>query len=129
MEYINDININEAIIHILDSNGEEPVLNEYSLELDEDIYKFLYKHIEKCLKDDELKYARFNPERNIVKEVVQDYLNETSLKVLNTSDTIKSTGMADIELPLRIRFSSKEDNLKNIDRIVTYTSDLLLGAI
>ena len=57
MEYINDININEAVIHILDSNGEEPVLNEYSLELDEDIYKFLYKHIEKCLKDDELKYA------------------------------------------------------------------------
>lgn len=75
MEYINDININEAVIHILDSNGEEPVLNEYSLELDEDIYKFLYKHIEKCLKDEELKYGVFNPERNIVKEVVQDYLN------------------------------------------------------
>lgn len=75
MEYINDININEAVIHILDSNGEEPVLNEYSLKLDEDIYKFLYKHIEKCLKDEELKYGVFNPERNIVKEVVQDYLN------------------------------------------------------
>ena len=75
MEYINDININEAIIHVLDSNGEEPILNEYSLELNEDIYTFLYRHIEKCLKDDELKYASFNPERNIVKEVVQDYLN------------------------------------------------------
>ena len=75
MEYINDININEAVIHILDSNVEEPVLNEYSLDLDEDIYKFLYKHIEKCFKDDELKYGKFNPERNIVKEVVQDYLN------------------------------------------------------
>lgn len=74
MEYINDININEAVIHILDSNGEEPILNEYSLDLDEDIYAFLYKHIEKCFKDDELKYGRFNPERNIVKEVVQDYL-------------------------------------------------------
>ncbi|MDO5517711.1 MAG: nucleoid-associated protein, partial [Clostridium sp.] len=75
MEYINDININEAVIHILDSNAEEPVLNEYNLELNEDIYKFLYKHIEKCFKDDDLKYGRFNPERNIVKEVVQDYLN------------------------------------------------------
>ncbi|MCB8599923.1 nucleoid-associated protein, partial [Blautia sp. DFI.9.9] len=50
MEYINDININEAIIHILDSNADEPVLNEYNLDLDEDIYKFLYKHIEKCFK-------------------------------------------------------------------------------
>lgn len=85
MEYINDININEAVIHILDSNGEEPVLNEYSLDLDEDIYIFLYKHIEKCFKDDELKYGRFNPERNIVKEVVQDYLSgiTTDLVVLS----------------------------------------------
>ena len=75
MEYINDINIQEAVIHIVDSNGEEPILNEYNLELNEDTYKFLYKHIEKCFKDEELKYAVFNPERNIVKEVVQDYLN------------------------------------------------------
>lgn len=75
MEYINDINIQEAVIHIVDSTADEPILNEYSLELNEDIYNFLYKHIEKCLKDEELKYAIFNPERNIVKEVVQDYLN------------------------------------------------------
>ena len=75
MEYINDINIQEAVIHILDSNSDEPILNEYNLELTEDIYKFLYRHIEKCLKDEELKTAVFNPERNIVKEIVQDYLN------------------------------------------------------
>lgn len=75
MEYINDININEAVIHILDSNAEEPILNEYKLELNEDIYTFLYKHIEKCFKDEDLKYGKFNLERNIVKEVSQDYLN------------------------------------------------------
>ena len=75
MEYINDINIQEAVIHILDSNSTEPILNEYTLELSEDIYKFLHKHIEKCLKDEELKTAIFNSERNIVKEIVQDYLN------------------------------------------------------
>ncbi len=74
MDYISDININEAVIHILDSNGDEPILNEYKLELEEDTYKFLYKHIEKCLKDEELKYAIFNSERNIVKETVQDFL-------------------------------------------------------
>ena len=75
MDYINDININEAVIHVLDSNASEPILNEYKLELNEDVYKFLYKHIEKCLKDDELKYAKFDYERNMVKEVTQDYLN------------------------------------------------------
>lgn len=85
MEYINEININEAIIHILDSNGEEPILNEYSLELNEDIYFFVYKHIEKCLKDDELKYGKFNLGRNIVKEVVQDYLSGTDNDLVKLS--------------------------------------------
>ena len=75
MDYISDINVNESVIHILDNNSGEPILNEYKLELDEDTYKFLFKHMEKCLKDEELKYAKFNSERNIVKEIVQDYLN------------------------------------------------------
>ncbi|MBE6049683.1 MAG: nucleoid-associated protein [Clostridium sp.] len=75
MDYISDININEAVLHILDSNADEPILNEYKLELEEDTYKFIYKHIEKCLKDEELKYALFNSERNIVKETVQNFLN------------------------------------------------------
>lgn len=85
MEYINDINIQEAVIHILDSNSSEPILNEYTLELNEDIYKFLHKHIEKCLKDEELKTAVFNSERNIVKEIVQDYLNGVDSDFLGLS--------------------------------------------
>lgn len=85
MEYINDINIQEAVIHILDSNSTEPILNEYTLELSEDIYKFLHKHIEKCLKDEELKTAAFNSERNIVKEIVQDYLNGVDSDFLGLS--------------------------------------------
>lgn len=88
MEYINDINIQEAIIHIVDSNGEEPVLNEYSLELNEDIYKFIHRHIEKCFKDEELKYAVFNPERNIVKESVQDYLNGIDNNLIGLSQEL-----------------------------------------
>lgn len=75
MEYINEININEAIIHVLDNNSEEPILNEYKLELNEEIYKFVYKHVQRCIKDEELKYAVFNKERNIVKEISQEYLN------------------------------------------------------
>ena len=45
------------------------------LDLDEDVYKFLHRHIEKSLKDDELRYGKFNSGRNIVKEIVQNYLN------------------------------------------------------
>ncbi|NFQ39838.1 nucleoid-associated protein, partial [Clostridium botulinum] len=75
MEYINDININQAVIHILDRNAAEPVLNEFTLELNEEVYKFLLKHIERCLKEDELKYAKFKQGTNLVKETVQGYLN------------------------------------------------------
>lgn len=85
MEYINDINIQEAVIHILDNNAVEPILNEYTLELTEDIYKFLHKHIEKCLKNEELKTAVFNSERNIVKEIVQDYLNGVDTDIVGLS--------------------------------------------
>lgn len=62
-------------------------------------------------------------------EVIQDYLNETNLKVLNTSDVIKSTGMIDVEFPIRVRFLTKEDTLNNIERSELYTSDLLLNTI
>lgn len=85
MQYINDIDIQESVIHILDNNGTEPVLNEYTLELNEDIYKFLHRHIEKCLKDEELKTAVFNSERNIVKEIVQDYLNGIEADIIGLS--------------------------------------------
>lgn len=85
MEYVNDININEAMIHILDNNAVEPILNNYKLDLEEDTYKFLYKHIEKCLKDDELKYAKFSYERNVVKEIVQNYLDGTDSDFINIS--------------------------------------------
>jgi len=74
LEYINEVNISEAIIHILDNNSDEPVLNEYTLELNEEIYNFLLKHIEKALKDEELRYAVFNEGRNIVKDLSQEYL-------------------------------------------------------
>jgi nucleoid-associated protein YejK len=76
LEYVKEIHINEAIIHILDNNSSDPVLNEHYLELNEEIYKFLLRHVERCLRDEELKYAQFNPDRNIVKDLSQEYLNE-----------------------------------------------------
>ncbi|MCY6356819.1 nucleoid-associated protein [Clostridium sp. ZS2-4] len=74
MEYINEITINEAVVHILDNNSEEAILNEYKLDLNEEIYAFLNKHIQKCLKDEELKYAVFNKERNVIKDISQEFL-------------------------------------------------------
>ena len=75
MEYVKEISINEAIVHILDNNADEPVLNEFALELNDEIYNFILKHIDKAMKDEELKYAVFEEGRNIVKEASQEYLN------------------------------------------------------
>jgi hypothetical protein len=85
MDYINDININEAVLHVLDANAEEPVLSEYSLELAEDQYRILDKHIRKCLKSDELRFAKFNEGRGILKEITQEYLNQESDDLIEVS--------------------------------------------
>ncbi|AWZ50012.1 nucleoid-associated protein (plasmid) [Clostridiaceae bacterium 14S0207] len=75
MDYIKEININEAVIHILDNNSDEPILNEFGLALTEDTYWFLYKHISKVLKDEGLKYARFKENAGVIKEVSREYLS------------------------------------------------------
>lgn len=75
MEYVSDINIMEAVVHVLDRNSDEPILNEYKLELTDEVYKFIYKHVEKCLRSEDLKYAKFNEEHGVVKEVSQWFLN------------------------------------------------------
>jgi hypothetical protein len=75
MDRIKEVTINEAVLHVLDSNADEPVLNEYKLELNENNYKYILKHIERALKDDELKYALFNQEKSIIKDISYGYLN------------------------------------------------------
>ncbi|KYH28298.1 MULTISPECIES: FprA family A-type flavoprotein [Clostridium] len=60
-------------------------------------------------------------------EVIQDYINTTTMKALNTSEIIKSTGMTDIHFPLRIRFSPKEEDIKKIKRAAIFTSELILA--
>ena len=89
MEYINEINILDAIIHILDNNSDEAILNEYPLQLTEEVYEFVFKHVQRCLKDEDLKYAIFNKERNIVKEVSQEYLSGEN-DLINVSKELAS---------------------------------------
>lgn len=75
-----DFSIQEAVITILDKGGEEPVLNEYPLELNEAVHNFLYKHIEKCFKSDSLRFGKFNPQVNAVKDIATRLLrNEENI--------------------------------------------------
>lgn len=79
MGEITEINITEAVIHILDNNGDSPVLNEYSMELNDEIYGFISKHLEKTFKDEELRPAEFIGEDNEVLKAAVDYFKEGNL--------------------------------------------------
>ncbi|HAT4309622.1 TPA: nucleoid-associated protein [Clostridium perfringens] len=88
MEYVNDINIMEAVVHVLDQNSDEAILNEYKVDLTDDVYRFIYKHIEKCLKSEDLKYAIFNQEKHKVKEIAHEYLNGTNMDIVEVSQEL-----------------------------------------
>ena len=92
MEYIKEININEAVIHVLDNNADEPILNKFQLELNDEIYLFLMKHIQKALGREDLRYATFNDKEswNFANEVSQNYLNG-ECNLLEASTNIATT--------------------------------------
>lgn len=75
MQYINDVSINEAVIHILDNNSGEVVFDEIGLVLNDETYEYILRHVKKCLKDEELKYAVFDSENTDTNETAQSYLN------------------------------------------------------
>ena len=85
---VNDINIQNAVIHVLDMNAEEPILNEYALDLTEDTYMFLYKHIDKIFKSDNLVPAIFNDERNIVRGISEEFLNGLEGNLIEVSKAL-----------------------------------------
>ncbi len=60
-------------------------------------------------------------------EIVQDYLLKSELRTLNTSEIIKTTGMIDVQYPIRVRFALNESNRHEFDRSINYTIDLVSG--
>jgi len=75
MDKIRDISITEAVIHVLDTNSDEPVLNSHIMDLNEEGYKFILSHLERIFKDEDLKYAFFKEKSTHVKMLSQEYLN------------------------------------------------------
>ena len=58
-------------------------------------------------------------------EIIQDYLSETNIKLLDSSYMIKATGMTNISLPVRVRFYSDGED-KNIISTAQALGDLLI---
>lgn len=103
--------IDEAIIHILDKGGEEPVLNDYVLDLNESVYSYIFKNIDKCFKSNGLKFGKFNPQVNTVKDASirllrnEESIIETSKQISNilfsimrTNDGIESCDLLTVNI-------------------------------
>ncbi len=100
------LEIRNAVIHVLDREAEEPLLNEFELDINDDLYNFLEKHMSKCLNDDDARKGRFKDGRNIIREVctrmAQDntYFLEGSKEIarqlfraMKTNSSISSTDL------------------------------------
>jgi nucleoid-associated protein YejK len=74
--------IDRAIVHILNKDSEEPVFNEYEVEISEIVETFLEKHIKKAFKDEKTRKANFNPDskiRDITKKLLESGVGFTEL--------------------------------------------------
>lgn len=100
------IEIKKAVIHVLDKGADEPLLNEFELDINEDIQLFLEKHITKSINDDDARKGRFKEGLNIVRDVSyrilsdNDYFLEGSkeiarqlFKAIKTNSSISSTDL------------------------------------
>lgn len=59
MRYTNDVTIVQGILHVLDVQGDEPILSNTLIELDDSSLEFIGNHIIKSLNDDEGRYAEY----------------------------------------------------------------------
>lgn len=59
MRYINDVTIVQGVLHVLDVQGDEPILSGALIELDDMTLEFIGNHIIKSLNDDEGRYAEY----------------------------------------------------------------------
>lgn len=87
MDKIRDISIVEAVVQVLNNDQNEPVLNNYKLDLNDERYKFILSHLEKVLKDEYLKYGKFKQKATDVKAISQEYLNGR-VDIIKASQTI-----------------------------------------
>lgn len=79
MRNIKNVEINRAIIHIMDTSLEEPILNEQELYLDDEIIDFINGHILKSTSDEEAKCAVFKEGDGEIKKHIESIITNNDL--------------------------------------------------
>ena len=67
-----EVSINKAILHVLDTNANIPVLSDMLLNMSMTVKEYIEKHVDRSLKDPEIKRTHFRT-GSPFKERVVDY--------------------------------------------------------
>lgn len=86
MRNIREVQIIKAVIHIVDSSLDDPILNDFELDINDEINEFLVRHIQRSTSDDEAKCAEFNEGRNVVMELAQETLGNFDTFLENSKE-------------------------------------------
>ncbi|GAB6085454.1 nucleoid-associated protein [Alkaliphilus crotonatoxidans] len=89
MEEKADVMVKRAIVHILDPNIGMPVLSTVEHPSNTDIYEFLETHIQKIMKDPNLKPATFSDEAYEVKTAIEGIKEDVDYFVQGSSTLAK----------------------------------------
>lgn len=76
MRYIQDVIIERAIMHTLDTSGDDPILSGFEINLNDRIYEFLHNHTVKCLNDSSNFKGKLYNEAGLMYKNVYRAINE-----------------------------------------------------
>lgn len=60
-------------------------------------------------------------------EVINDYLMDTDIKLVDSSYVIKTTGMDNLQFPIRVKFAPEEDKIEELRQSARIVKDILVG--
>lgn len=60
-------------------------------------------------------------------EVIKDYLIGTDIKLIDSSYVIKTTGMSDLQFPIRVKFSPDNEGIEKLKVSARVIKDILVG--
>ncbi|NBI05551.1 FprA family A-type flavoprotein [Senegalia massiliensis] len=60
-------------------------------------------------------------------EVIKDYLQDTNIKLVDSSYVIKTTGMDNIKFPIRVKFNPDKENIEEVKASTRVIKDMLVS--
>ena len=108
-----DIRINKAIIHIMDTNVGMPVLSDNLMEFGSEFSDFLREHIYKIVSGDDSRQCEFHKEQSEIYKLLSDYNDEDFIQISQQiAGSLYDIMRANVEIPsadlIVVRFKESE---------------------